>query len=84
MPPEPASGVDAGSNESADQRGDVSVHISCILSGKLLARIDRRSLTEHPKVTALYYSEDSGDIITGDDQGIMTVWSVASRVGCVE
>ena len=55
----------------------VSIHISNIHTGKLVARVDRRAWegSNLPVVTALYYAEETGDLITGDAHGRLEVWS---------
>ena len=53
----------------------MSIHVSNVHTGKLLARIDQRALHDHSNVTALCYSEETGDIITGNEQGFISVWS---------
>jgi len=53
-----------------------SIHVSNILSGKCLARIDQHAAKhDRSHITALCYSEDSGDIITGNELGRIQVWS---------
>jgi len=62
----------ASSSSSSRERRTSSVHVSSILSGKCLARVDQQG-AKH--ITALFYSEDSGDIIAGDEDGRIQVWS---------
>ena len=52
-----------------------SIHVSSIKSGKCLARIDRQATHKRSLITALCYSEETGDIITGDENGRIQVWS---------
>ena len=54
----------------------MSIHVSNVHTGKLLARIDQRLLHDRANITALCYSEETGDIITGNEQGRVQVWSV--------
>jgi len=52
----------------------VSIHVSHILSGRCLAKIDWKSADPN-NLTALYYNEERGDIITGNTQGVLHVWT---------
>jgi hypothetical protein len=54
--------------------GKVSIHVSHILSGRCLAKIDWKSADPN-NLTALYYNEERGDIITGNTQGLLHVWT---------
>ena len=62
--------------DSHRQRGAerVSIHVSHILSGRCLAKIDWKS-ADPSNLTALYYNEERGDIITGNTQGLLHVWT---------
>ena len=70
------------SREAAVGGGDsdappkVSIHVSNVHTGKLLARIDQRALHDHSNITSLCYAEDACAIITGNEQGHVQVWSV--------
>lgn len=77
-PAAPGPVVEQGGDESvaaADGGRAVSIHVSNVKTGKLLARIDQRALPHQANVTALCYSEETGDIITGNDRGYISVWS---------
>jgi len=54
--------------------GKVSIHVSHILSGRCLAKIDWKS-ADPSNLTALCYNEERGDIITGNTQGLLHVWT---------
>merc|ERR1712194_142140 len=54
--------------------GRVSIHVSHILSGRCLAKIDWKS-ADPSNLTALCYNEERGDIITGNTQGLLHVWT---------
>ena len=78
-PPPPLPQGDLGAAlsvlDSAAGPPQVSIHVSSILTGKLLARIDQRALLDRANITALAFSEETGDIITGNEQGRVQVWS---------
>ena len=68
---------DAESKSSHNQttpKPTVAIHVSHILSGKRLAKIDWKSAGS-ANLTALYYNEERGDIITGNTHGVLQVWS---------
>ena len=52
----------------------VAIHVSHILSGECLAKIDWKSAGA-ASLTALHYNEERGHIITGNTQGMLQVWS---------
>ena len=53
---------------------NVSIHVSDVNTGKLIARLDERALAT-ANITALAYSEDTGDLVTGNENGCVHVWS---------
>lgn len=64
----------------ADACGGVSVHVSSLRTGKLLSRVEvsyasSQTPSEGVQITALGYSEDTGDIITGNERGHVHIWS---------
>ena len=67
-------GGDSGDTAQSSQPKNVAIHVSHILSGKCLAKIDWNS-SGAANLTALYYNEERGDIITGNTQGVLHVWS---------
>lgn len=65
-----------GADDSGTPRERSSIHVSNIISGKCLARIAQQPGSHDlSHITALCYSEDSGDIITGNELGRIEVWS---------
>ena len=66
---------------SANASSRVSIHVSNIHTGKLLAQLDRRHIDAHNNITALCYVEETGDIITGSEHGKVQVWSASGQSG---
>lgn len=63
---------------NSDEQGvgatEVAVHISSILTGQCLSKIDWKSAGADP-VTALCYNEERGDIVIGNEAGVLQIWS---------
>jgi len=58
----------------AGSSNQVSIHVSSILTGRCLAELDQNK-GDGPKISALGYNEHYGDIITGDEDGYLQIWS---------
>ena len=67
--PAPSMGQAAAllSTPASSGPASVSIHVSNVHTGKLLARIDPRALNDRANITALCYSEETGDIVTGNE-----------------
>eukprot|EP00325_Prymnesiales_sp_UTEX-LB-985_P009218 CAMPEP_0174699842 /NCGR_PEP_ID=MMETSP1094-20130205/4994_1 /TAXON_ID=156173 /ORGANISM="Chrysochromulina brevifilum, Strain UTEX LB 985" /LENGTH=162 /DNA_ID=CAMNT_0015897245 /DNA_START=9 /DNA_END=497 /DNA_ORIENTATION=- len=68
---------EVGGSSSTSAPPSSSIHVSSIMTGRCLARINSRATAVGGggHITALAYSDETGDIITGDDQGYIHIWS---------
>jgi len=56
------------------QQIGVSIHVSHIITGQCLTRINWQEACDSP-ITALTYNEERGDIIAGNELGHIQIWS---------